>query len=345
VSADRVGPRRRHPGLLGLAAVSVVLGLLGLAGLFAAVTDRATTGGNRLGTDELVEPDDLELRLASRSEDGTCGEFTDDLVTGLLAVAVAGEDAESARLETGVCLRNDGLLAGDVAVSTLDVDSRELACSSREAEVDATCGEGLEGELHDVLSVDFARCSDGALLASGPVGYLEGAPQRLLRVHPGEVREVCLRASILGWARALQSDRLTWRFAFDLTDAALGPLDCDEPQLDPEPNDLPGQALPLALGEEAVGSLCWAYAGADTDVYRFQYDGDGTFVVRLWHDTVPSGVAVYLRTPTTFLAFGRTDESQTVELSHSGPGTYEVMVYYPGNGSVSEYHLQWDVVG
>src|SRR5690606_27184781 len=108
---------RRRPLLLSVTSLGVTLALVGLAGVFAIGSDRATTGENSaetgvLGGEHEVEVD-LELATAAMPDvDDSwgfaveCGEFADDLTTGLLQTTP--EELLDSPAATAFCLRNVG---------------------------------------------------------------------------------------------------------------------------------------------------------------------------------------------------------------------------------------------
>jgi hypothetical protein len=269
--------RRRRPLLLSLTATGAVVGLLAVAGVFAVSTDRATTGQNRFETEEFFELPDFDLVVAQRAPDGTCGEFSDDLLTGIMDATVDGDASLADPVEASICLKNAGAEAGEASVMAIDVVDRDLACTGFEAEVDVTCGDDQEGELSSALSARFEACDDPeGMSMSLAFAFLVDDPQSLGTLAPGETLALCFEAEesdndipgVEGRNRSAQSDELTWRFAFDLGER----LPCVAAPLDAEPNGAAAEAIPLVVDAPMVGSIC---PEDDVDWYRIETTGTG----------------------------------------------------------------------
>lgn len=263
---------RRRPTLAAVAAAVLAVGLLGLAGVFAAATDRAHTQTNRYESAAYEEGPDVDLQLAPRNEDGTCGFFSDDLATRLITVTGDASHFQGNWFDSGLCLRNVGIYWSQVSLRAIDLDDRELDCTSREGEVDQTCIEGEAGELADLVSFHIIEC-EGSSYGIGNVGLTELAaePRAVRPVQPGAPPiALCIQTRLLATpaeARLAQSDVVTWRFAFDGVASDGDPTDCT--QLGYEPNDTVATATPLALDLQMDGSLC----PGDEDWYAFDHSG------------------------------------------------------------------------
>src|SRR5262245_16526660 len=99
----------RRSFLITVSALGLVVCLLGGTGLFAALTDSATTGTNQVDSAPLAGSANLQLAL----NDGltpamtmTCGAFSDDLATGLVSGTGLIQSVNSAG--SVFCLRNVG---------------------------------------------------------------------------------------------------------------------------------------------------------------------------------------------------------------------------------------------
>ena len=217
----------RRSLLLTLAALGAVLSLLG-AGLFAALTDTATTGTNEISTGELQGSADLEIATADLSPGGLgCGTFADDLVSPLFTYTDRDPSSDSgARYD--LCLRNVGSQTVSLTASPFEVSDTEVACTGDEALYDATCDAGQDGELGAAASVYWIGldCATGALLqgaadlpnSNRSFDTFVEAKESFGQLAPGQTR--CFGTSVFlsGQGDELrqpsQTDRLTFRWAF-----------------------------------------------------------------------------------------------------------------------------------
>jgi hypothetical protein len=212
----------RRPVLLSVMAAGAVISLVSTTGIFAVFTDRATTGTNSLQTGALAKAVDVQVATFTPSSpgnslSGTCGAFTDDSTTPLLNVETAQPSATTFRGPT-VCVKNAGSLAASVRQNRIDVADVEVQCTGDEATVDTTCGGSGAGEVARSLEVMtwWGDCA-GASGNSGPF-VLFGNEVAARLFQPGQVMCVYqeFRYNPTGDnAIAGQSDRLTWRYAYD----------------------------------------------------------------------------------------------------------------------------------
>lgn len=207
----------RRPVLLSVMAAGTVISLVSMTGIFAVFSDRATTGTNSLETGALAKAVDIQVaEFTAGSIGGTCGTFTDDSTSPLLTVDSVQPSATPLRGPT-FCVKNAGSLAATVMENLIDVADVEVDCTGDEATVDTSCGGSGVGEVAQSLQLQtwWGDCAGGA--GAGPMhafnSHFEG---RLFQ--PGETK--CLYHEFLynptgDAAIAGQSDRLTWRFAYD----------------------------------------------------------------------------------------------------------------------------------
>jgi len=216
--------------LVSLMALGAVITLVGAAGIFAVFTDRARTGNSSVTSGERGSAADL-LIAPSLLGPPECGTFVDDLVTDLFSI----NDAQPAGGFLGqafICLKNAGSASLALSAATIDLVDVETACTGDEAAVgDASCGivGGVAGagELAPMLLADIRQvnCTTGAPGGGGLIESLadlqSGVP---LGIFPAPDEVVCLRLEIFYSAatsdtaiQIAQTDKVTWRFAFDGT--------------------------------------------------------------------------------------------------------------------------------
>lgn len=156
--------------------------------------------------------------------DGRCGELTHEL-PGLVHVEDLAPGDSTAPV--GVCVSSLGTARARLFLSAVDVTSAEAGCTGDEAAVDASCGSG-QGELDRVLAVGLAvqkQCK-GAFGPELTVPFADLAQQPVevpAAGGPGRVDCLTLRLRYAATSTpdsvAAQSDRVTWRYAFDLVSA------------------------------------------------------------------------------------------------------------------------------
>ena len=356
------GARRRRPILASLTTLGLAAGLVGVTGFFAAGSDSATTGTNEAVSGEVDFPD-VDLLLSAATYDAetqafTCvGEFTDDLMTGLLTAD--GRDVEAGHdavwWNGAVCVQNAGDSAGTLSATALDVVDTETGCSEGEAEVDETCGAGI-GELSDDLGIGFLDAVQGRPATGGPncmryagagdgtdqavvrsLSSLASTDQHLGRIEAGETRGFCLR----GYWNAQdasdafvdsQSDQATWRFRFDASlagdDTDPGPGPCVDDLH--EENDTSDAAVEITeLGVEATACpddedqwfLQASESSADTRTITLDWGSDLTDL----------DLVVYDATTDAFLA--ASDSGMTIHEEVTVPAGRDlhiVVIHYSG---------------
>jgi hypothetical protein len=206
----------------------LVTTLTGASGVLAAGSDRATTGTNSLETGSIAASVNLQIARWDRLS-GACGTFTDDLTTGLFTLTDRQPSSNSIGAPQDLCLRNAGQGTINVSVSAIDVVSTDIACTGDEASVDDTCGADQAGELGTLVTTRVDRWSSCA--ANAPFGSA-GISGPLASFGPGAIATglapgatTCVLANVVynpsaANAEKGQSDRVTWRYAFDAVPAA-----------------------------------------------------------------------------------------------------------------------------
>lgn len=203
---------------MAVMALGAVVTLLGGTGIFAVFSDRATTGTNSVESGALPRAADVQIALYSSGE---CQTFSEDLTTGLFD---ASGVQEGYGVSSPLCVKSVG--SADVALSmtVIDLTDSETGCTGDEAAAgDATCGSGV-GELSSALSVGVFRfdCETGA--GSIPErDWLNASTTKNVALGPVQPGEVACVAADVGYGhnvpeltqQVAQSDRATWRFAFD----------------------------------------------------------------------------------------------------------------------------------
>lgn len=212
----------RRAFLLTVTVLGILVCLIGSTGLFAALSDTASTGTNTVTSDGLAPSADI--RLATATDPGfVCGSFADDLTTPMIT---ATEVVPGTYTSAAVCLTN----VGSQALATLQVVVDELsdvddACTGDESDSgDASCGAEGAGELSGVIDVRFAAysCADSSVLGiSATESLLESSSVPISLLVPGIGETICYRAEITypestsaGEVQQAQSDTATWRFKF-----------------------------------------------------------------------------------------------------------------------------------
>lgn len=217
--------------------LGVLVTLVGGTGIFAVFTDRATTGVNDVTSGTRPKSADLRIEPAVlggagvncdvdadgilwQNDDTTTGQFT-------LSDVQPGNGLGDAYL----CLKNVGSASLALTASAIDLVDADIACTGDEtASGDATCGldpfdAPQVGELSPLLTVRLERVtcnSPQPYVVMGPIaldGYatvdFAGGP-----LSPDDI--ACIRIQLAYPtpatdldAQVAQSDRVTWRFAFD----------------------------------------------------------------------------------------------------------------------------------
>jgi hypothetical protein len=166
-------------------------------------------------------PPAVDIVVAIRTG-GVCGTFAQSLPTLVSKTDMRPGD----RIDPiEICLRNVGTAKGAARLTVIDRVDSETGCSAGEAAADASCGGTGIGELGGQLVVPIAIRPGCTGKLSSAIGYpfdtltRSSAPVDTLR--PGASSCVVLgleyRPSSITAAAASQTDRVTWRYAFDLT--------------------------------------------------------------------------------------------------------------------------------
>lgn len=215
----------RRSLLATITVLGALICLVGGTGLFAALTDTATTGTNSATSDDL--PSSIDIKLAGsyafQGGTGVCGPFVDNLTTPLFTETdLRPNNAGQATF----CIRNDGAqTAAHLDVKAIELADVDPACTGDEAESgDATCGNGAAGELSGVLSVLFIRVAcdtgvDAENTAEVGLGDVAATPLELFPIGAGQT--ICFRSQLSyrdpadpADAQVAQSDSTSWRFRF-----------------------------------------------------------------------------------------------------------------------------------
>ncbi len=236
--------------------LTIVLGALitvmGSTGIFAVFTDRSTTGPNTVTSGSLLHAADLKIAAAAdvggaylcdRDNDGqfepadsTIAWTQDNTLTGQFGVAnlQPGDTRNGAMF----CLYNGGSSALGLTATALDLLDVDIDCTGDEqAAGDTDCGPGPTeivrvGELSSVLVVDLMRvtCELSSSFTHQVIGTASSglADFNGLGLGVGTLLQPGQTTCILSTVRypsttdaaaqqRAQTDRTTWRFAFDGT--------------------------------------------------------------------------------------------------------------------------------
>jgi hypothetical protein len=213
-----------RPLLVSLMVLGLVTTIIGGFGVFAAFTDRATTGTNTITSGARAAAADLKIAKPSLGpEDCATATYDDNLTSGLFSVSDFQPGANRSEF---FCLRNVGTETLSLTSSVIDLVETDIDCTGDEAAVDQTCGAGGVGELGAILTVGFSNIPDclgsnvtmptgGPLLGTSPVTSLGSIPAGstlcgAIFIHASDT------ATVDDLVRA-QTDQVTWRFAFDGT--------------------------------------------------------------------------------------------------------------------------------
>jgi predicted ribosomally synthesized peptide with SipW-like signal peptide len=212
----------RRSVLLTIAALGVVMTLVGAAGVLSVFTDQAKTGTNKFETGSIGSAADLKI---AAYDTGTqqCGTFTDDLTTGIFDVTGA-QSSPNPVAQASVCLRNDGTLPAGVNVVAIELQDIDFDCTGDEATVDTSCGADGAGEVASSVTIRMtsgSSCPAGGLAQDRTLTALTSSPLNVeSSLAPGA--QDCTTFEVIyqnGGNDVIkaQSDRATWRFAFDAT--------------------------------------------------------------------------------------------------------------------------------
>jgi hypothetical protein len=224
--------------------LGVLVSLVGGTGIFATFTDRATGGTNVIQSSPRQAAADLKIEPGSfpgsgaidcdLAEDGQ--QWTHDGTT-TPAFQLQILDPGVAQIAY-ICLKNVGSGTLDVTASAIDLVDLDIACTADEAaNGDATCGlDGNDspqvGELSGQVKadIDVVACNNQSItVQDNDPAFLDeytAAPTigggAATPMAPNAV--ACLKV-VLDYpfdapeagAQVAQSDKVTWRFAFDGT--------------------------------------------------------------------------------------------------------------------------------
>jgi hypothetical protein len=214
----------RRSLLATITVLGALICLVGGTGLFAALTDTATTGTNTVTSGGLATSIDIKLATATYSAGATtCGSYSDNLTTPLFTETDLQPGAGGLAY---VCLKNVGSrTAAHLNVLSIELTDIDQACTGDEADSgDTTCGGDAAGELSDALSVVFISqdCATGDDLWSTAEVNLRDSTSTLLELPPvPSGTNLCLKGQVANRfpadsavAQVAQSDTSTWRFRF-----------------------------------------------------------------------------------------------------------------------------------
>ena len=162
----------------------------------------------------------LNLKVALRGEAG-CGTFVDDLPPVMLVSALV----PGLTPVVEICVTNVGAKTGRLTLSVIERVDADTGCSAGEEEVDASCGTGA-GEISTALTqrVGSTRRCKSAGVSSVEVAFASLGPQPIMIIPELKKGMTICVALQLRYAPAtpadeiaLQTDTVTWRYAFDAT--------------------------------------------------------------------------------------------------------------------------------
>lgn len=213
----------RRPLALSLIVLGLVVTLIGGTGLFAPFTDRATTGVNSITSGERPKAADLKLSYPAATVDCTGEIYSDDVTTPGISATNAQPGAV---VVTRFCLKNAGSAELALSATVADLSQVDVGCTGDETFVDTTCGSDGAGELGSVLYFIVRRspCSGTGTGSSFPsLLALSATPVVTMGLLPagttwcGEVETYYPLNLTADEVVAAQSDKVTWKYAFDGT--------------------------------------------------------------------------------------------------------------------------------
>ena len=210
----------RRSTLFTILALGALTTALAGSGVFAAGSDTATTDTYAVESASQPRLADLVVAVAEEATENilSCGAFSDDLTTGGQTFSPLTPQGSPGIY---ACLKNTGSDTLDVAVSILDLVDADVACTSDEGVVDATCGSNGLGELGDRVWWYPGRvpCNDYRNSPTQPSELVinSGVAAPLGPLAPGETGCYQLRISYLATpsqAQLSQSDWINWKYRF-----------------------------------------------------------------------------------------------------------------------------------
>ena len=324
------GARGRRPVLIALTALGAALGLLGMAGVFAVASDRGTTGTNSY---ETAGFDEVDVQLATYDA-GTqsCGSFTDDLQSPVMS---AVDDGSFSAHAASFCLRNAGQRPAALTVSAIDILDVDFDCTAFEAELDSTCGSDAAGELAAHALFIFQDCEQSDLSAATLDDYAM-QPHSLGTLDPNVYRCLTVRTSGEtfddGTRRVTQSDRVSWRFAFDgtLSDGSTEPPPAECTDDSYEPNSAES---PAPYSGTVEGTVC----PNDEDWFSYDHAGGAlAATLSFSHAAGDLDLDLYDATGETRIAMSDSVTDEESVGADLPAGTYLIRIYgYQGQGNPS----------
>ena len=164
----------------------------------------------------------VDLDVALRV-DGSCERYRENLPT---MVTASGLEPGTSTDTVTVCTRSKGADDTRLTLAVSDVVETDVACTGDEGDVDATCGADQAGELGANLTVRLAvqpKCK-GPFGAARTVGFTELATGAVLVAPVVKQHQVDCVAVTLAYAASpveavsrAQTDRVRWRYVFDLS--------------------------------------------------------------------------------------------------------------------------------
>jgi hypothetical protein len=217
----------RRSVLLTLAALGVLVSVVGGVGLFAALTDSAATGTSTAESSALGTSADIAIASAS-VVGGTvqCNPFSENLATGPFTVSSLTPGYTGTRAY--FCVANRGSQSVQLSLDIFEGVDVDFACTGDEAENgDASCGGDASGELSAVLhnEVDVLPSCDPGTISQAftrTLAQMSAAPiAGLTTLSPGLGRCFSIQLSYpdaptnpTQAIQQAQSDRFSWRYRF-----------------------------------------------------------------------------------------------------------------------------------
>ena len=222
------GAPRRNTYLIAIMAMGAIVTAVGGTGIFAVFTDRATTSTNTVESGTRPKAADIQLAVGIPSPGNAfgCSTFEENLTTQLWS---EGNLQPGDAREKYICVKNNGAASVNIAMSVSDLVSIETQCSGDEASVDLTCGSPGAGELESVLQVKVQGYDCGDSTPTGPIGptAFNGMVSTPFAVTPDPLPSGAVGCAGLiviydsstpeATIQAVQSDQVSWKFAFDAT--------------------------------------------------------------------------------------------------------------------------------
>lgn len=210
----------RRSVLVTAAVLGGIVCAIGGTGLFAALTDTATSGTNSAESGAMAASADIQVAKATM--DGvniSCGTFSENLATGFFTVTGASPGF-STQLELH-CIKNVGSQQVSLSALVDELTDVDIACTGdEELHGDTSCGSDGAGELSGVLRVIYNQLDCAPLSGNGSPSILKDnatTPHALGTIAPGATR--CFAVNLVypnstdsATAQKAQSDRVTWRF-------------------------------------------------------------------------------------------------------------------------------------